>query len=120
MIDLVHQVLTDGTVSEALLVGKMTLIDKKAPSLLVNQMRPLTVSCGMLKIITKVLRCYMDEWTRYVNQKNIMGESNMDSDQAGQPQIVFLYCSYLYAKLRVKVVPYQSHAYVFPMHIGAG
>ena len=120
MIDLVHQVLTDGTVSEALLVGKMTLIDKKAPSLLVNQMRPLTVSCGMLKIITKVLRCYMDEWTRYVNQKNIMGESYMESDQAGQPQIVFLYCSYLYAKLRVKDVPYQSHAYVFPMHIGAG
>ena len=73
----------------------------------------------MLSIITKVLRCYMDEWTRYVNQKDIIGESNMDSDQAGQPQIVFLCCSYLYAKLRVNV-PYQSHAYVFPMHIGAG
>ena len=55
-----------------------------------------------------------------MNQKDIMGESNMDSDQAGQPQIVFLCSSYLYAKLRVNVVPYQSHAYVFPMHNGAG
>lgn len=55
MTDLVNQILTDGSVPEALLVGKMTLIDKKAPSLYVNQKLPLTVSCVMLSIITKVL-----------------------------------------------------------------
>ena len=53
--DLVNQILTERIVPEALSVGKLTLIDKKDPSLFVKQKRPLTVSCVMLSIITKVL-----------------------------------------------------------------
>ena len=61
MTDLVNQILREGQVPEALLVGKMTLIDKKQPSLIVTQKRPLTVSCVMLSVITKVLHGRMDK-----------------------------------------------------------
>ena len=61
MTDLVNQVLAEGSVPQALLIGKMTLIDKKAPSLLVTQKRPLTVSCVMLSVITKVVHARMDK-----------------------------------------------------------
>ena len=40
----------------------------------------------------------MDKWTRYVNPKDIMEVFNMDSDQAGQSQIVYLCCCQPYAK----------------------
>ena len=46
--DLVNSILSDGVVPESLLTGKMTLIDKKSPSLLVNNKRPLTVSSAIL------------------------------------------------------------------------
>lgn len=58
MTDLVNQVLTDGTVPEALLVGKMTLIDKKVPSLLVNQMH----SQSRVGCLVSSLRCYDVTW----------------------------------------------------------
>ena len=37
--DLLNSILTEGEVPKALLIGKMTLIDKKEPSLLVNKKR---------------------------------------------------------------------------------
>jgi len=46
--DRVNQILTEGIVPEALSVGKLTLIDKKDP-------------CVMLSIITKVLHGRMDK-----------------------------------------------------------
>ena len=39
----------------------MTLIDKKAPSLLVSQKHPLTVSCVILSVITKIMHARMDK-----------------------------------------------------------
>ena len=46
---------------EPLLVGRMTLIDKKLPSLLVSNKRPLTVSCVILSVITKIMHGRMDK-----------------------------------------------------------
>ena len=52
--------LQEGKVPESLQTGKMTLIDKKKPSLLVSGKQPLTVSSVVLSIITKVIHSRMD------------------------------------------------------------
>ena len=53
--ELLNNVFQEGQVPESLLVGRMTLIDKKSTSLLVSQKRPLTVSCVILSVITKII-----------------------------------------------------------------
>ena len=55
--EVINTTFQEGKVPETLLVGRMTLIDKKAPSLLVSQKRPLTVSC----VITKIMQARMDK-----------------------------------------------------------
>ena len=57
---LINSVFEEGQVSESLAVGKMTLIDKKAPSLLVKDKRPLTVPSVLLSVITKILHSRLD------------------------------------------------------------
>ena len=57
---LVNDILSEGKVPESLLTGKMTLIDKKKPSLLVSGKRPLTVSSVILSLITKIVHARMD------------------------------------------------------------
>ena len=52
--------LQEGKVPESLQTGKMTLIDKKKPSLLVSGKQPVTVSSVVLSIITKVIHSRMD------------------------------------------------------------
>ena len=47
--------LTNGDVPAILNTGKMTLIDKKEPSLEISKKRPLTVSSVLLSVITKLL-----------------------------------------------------------------
>ena len=59
--ELVNNIFLEGQVPEALLVGRMTLIDKKSTSLLVSQKRPLTVSCVILSVITKIMHGRMDK-----------------------------------------------------------
>ena len=58
--DLVNSILTDGVALESLLTGKMTLIDKKSPSLLVTNKRPLTVSSAIFSDVTKLIHSRMD------------------------------------------------------------
>lgn len=58
--NLINEILQEGKVPESLQTGKMTLIDKKKPSLLVSGKRPLTVSSVVLSIITKVIHSQMD------------------------------------------------------------
>ena len=53
--DLFNAILIEGSVPESLAVGKMTLINKKSPSLKVYDKRPLTVSSVILSVFTKVL-----------------------------------------------------------------
>jgi len=57
---LINQILSEGRVPESLQTGKMTLIDKKKPSLLVTGKRPLTVSSVLLSLITKIIHARMD------------------------------------------------------------
>ena len=49
-----NEVLKTGVVPEDLQIGKMTLIDKKEPSLEVIKKRPLTVSSVILSMLTKI------------------------------------------------------------------
>ena len=58
--DVVNESLEEGKVSASLLVGKMTLIDKKEPSLDVAKKRPITVSSVMLSMVTKIVQKRMD------------------------------------------------------------
>jgi len=58
--DVINAAFQEGKVPDSLLVGRMTLIDKKSPSLLVSNKRPLTVSCVILSVITKILHGRMD------------------------------------------------------------
>jgi len=66
----------------------MTLIDKKDLSLFEKQKHPLTVSCMMFSIITKVRHGRMDK----ICEAKVMGVSNMDLDRANPPQIVDSCC----------------------------
>ena len=56
-----NQMLSQGFVPECLQTGKMTLIDKKQPSLLVTGKRPLTVSSVLLNLFTKIIHQRMDK-----------------------------------------------------------
>ena len=58
--DLINCILTDGVVPDSQLTGKMTLIEKKAPSLLVANKWPLTVSSALLSVYTKLIHSRMD------------------------------------------------------------
>ena len=58
--EVINNTFQEGKVPESLLVGRMTLIDKKSPSLLVSQKHPLTVSCVILSVITKIMHARMD------------------------------------------------------------
>ena len=58
--DLINCILSDGVVPDSLLTGKITLIDKKAPSLLVANKRPLRVSSSLLFVYTKLIHSQMD------------------------------------------------------------
>ena len=58
--DLINEIPQEGRVPETLQTGKMTLIDKKKPSLLVSGKRPLTVSSVLLSIMTKIIHSHMD------------------------------------------------------------
>ena len=58
--ELVNNIFLEGQVPEALLVGRMTLIDKKSTSLLVSQKCPLT-ACVILSVITKIMHGRMDK-----------------------------------------------------------
>ena len=59
--EVINAALHEGKVPDSLLVGRMTLIDKKLPSLLVSNKRPLTVSCVILSVITKIMHGRMDK-----------------------------------------------------------
>ena len=58
--EVVNESLKEGKVPASLLVGKMTLIDKKEPSLDVAKKRPITVSSVMLSMVTKIVQKRMD------------------------------------------------------------
>ena len=58
--DLLNSILTEGEVPQALLISKMTLIDKKEPSLLVNKKRLLCVTSTLLSTLTKIVHSRMD------------------------------------------------------------
>ena len=60
MCGLINSVFEKGQVPESLAVGKMTLIDKNAPLLLVKDKGPLTVSSVLLSVITKILHGRLD------------------------------------------------------------
>ena len=60
MTEVVNGSLKEGKVPTSLLVGKMTLIDKKKPSLDVVKKRPITVSSVMLSMVTKIVQKRMD------------------------------------------------------------
>jgi len=58
---LINGILHEGQVPEVLNTGKMTLIDKKKPSLQVSGKRPLTVSSVILNLVTKIIHSRMDK-----------------------------------------------------------
>ena len=58
---LVNEAIGSGRVPEALLEGRMSLIDKKSPSLFVHETRPLTVSSILLSVITKIVHKRMNK-----------------------------------------------------------
>ena len=58
--EVVNESLKEGKVPASLLVGKMTLIDKKELSLDVAKKRPITVSSVMLSMVTKIVQKRMD------------------------------------------------------------
>ena len=58
--DQINRVLEAGEVPEMLQTGKMTLIDKKKPSLEIQNKRPLTVSSIFLSVIAKLIKKRMD------------------------------------------------------------
>ena len=57
---LINRCFAEGDVPKIYNTGKMTLIDKKEPSLEINKKRPLTVSSVMLSVITKILHARMN------------------------------------------------------------
>lgn len=61
MTDLFNCMLQKGYVPDCLQTGRMTLIDKKQPSLLVTGKCPLTVSSIILNLFTKILHEWMDK-----------------------------------------------------------
>ena len=58
--NVLNEILESGEVPPALLTGKLTLIDKKKPSLLVGEKRPLTVPTVFLSVLTKLVHKRMD------------------------------------------------------------
>ena len=58
--EVINEILESGEVASVLLTGKMTLIDKKKPSLEVSEKRPLTVPTLFLSVLTKLLHKQMD------------------------------------------------------------
>ena len=60
MTEVVNESYRIGRVPESILMGKMTLIDKKEPSLEVGKKRPITVSSVLLSVFTKILHKRMD------------------------------------------------------------
>ena len=58
--EVINEILESGEVPSILLTGKMTLIDKKKPSLEVSEKRPLTVPNLFLSVLTKLLHKRMD------------------------------------------------------------
>ena len=58
--DQINKVLEAGEVPEMLPTGKMTLINKKKPSLEIQNKRPLTVSSIFLSVIAKLIKKQMD------------------------------------------------------------
>ena len=58
--DMFNHMLRSGSVPESLQTGKMTLIDKKQPSLEVKGKQPLTVSSLILNLFTKIVHSRMD------------------------------------------------------------
>ena len=61
MTDFINCILSDAVVPESLLVGNMTIIDKKESSHLVGKKRPLCVTSVVLSVITKVIHKQMDK-----------------------------------------------------------
>jgi len=99
--DVINATFHEGKVPESLLVGRMTLIDKKSPSLLVSSKRPLTVSCVFLSVITK--SC-MEGWTKYVRGMVTMVQCSMGLGQGAQQQTVCLCCWQRSERRRGKVI----------------
>ena len=58
--EMINICLKQGDIPAVLNTGKMTLIDKKEPSLEVSKKRPLTVSSVLLSVITKLLHARMN------------------------------------------------------------
>ena len=58
--DMFNHMFRSGSVPESLQTGKMTLIDKKQPSLEVKGKQPLTVSSLILNLFTKIVHSRMD------------------------------------------------------------
>ena len=56
-----NEMLLLGLTPDSLNVGKMTLIDKKEPSLAINSKRSLTASSIILNLFTKVIHARMDK-----------------------------------------------------------
>ena len=59
--ELINSIIPEGDVPESLMIGQITLIDKKEPSLLLNKKRPLCVSSVILSVVTKILHSRMDK-----------------------------------------------------------
>ena len=57
---LINKCFKEGDIPNVFNTGKMTLIDKKEPSLEISKKRPLTVSSVMLCVITKILHARMN------------------------------------------------------------
>ena len=61
--EVINEILESGEVPSVLLTGKMTLIDKKKPSLEVSEKQPLTVPNLFLSVLTRRVfteQCSMD------------------------------------------------------------
>ena len=58
---IINESLMEGNVPGSLQIGKMTLIDKKEPSLEVSKKRRITVSSVILSLITKIIHKRMNK-----------------------------------------------------------
>ena len=100
---LVNEVIDSGRVPEALLEGRMSLIDKKSPSLFVHEKQPLTVSNILLSVITKIVHKRM---IKFVKGRDSTDHASSAFVRTVLLQIAFLFCWQPYVRQREMVIEF--------------
>ena len=96
--EVINEILESGEVPSVLLTGKMTLIDKKKPSLEVSEKRPLTVPNLFLSVLTRRVfteQCSMDfgqaaaQKTAYLQSWQLFERLNDNTGRSRSPFVTW-------------------------------